>query len=564
MSRIVTCVATKTSVIVIFAHHDRKQEKVDLGEAANYQLSSPLGQAVQGFDVTFDADIPAAFITAAAGGDFLKHGDPYEIAVGDGHTQIGHCEGYVGSSLPPHLKELKKNLDGKLDEVTHAVGRVGAAASSIAGSSDESVTFPLMTQEVGYPPSPIANIGFGGGGMNGGSTFGAGMAAVKAISDVLGWKPKDNDPKAFVAALNASFTCKDFEGHAECVWTPRTYAVMADAAGGISGAQASLYSRAKDAVDRALVLLDGLYALRSDADPQDSESLKAIIKSQLTELVGELGLPSGPRVTRVDQLFFLLVNGLLNPQANQVQTDPDQVGGTLGTLREEFGLWTVTPPAGSNLLINRVDEEQNGTNYRILVDHVTSLRISWANNRQFFQRPVRTPFFGTQLVLLTRQLATVAESVGEVRFALDSVFIGPEERQILQIDFTANIVPPAHPTVPNPPNGASGQLADNAVNAGSMFVEEFLSWVERFAAEEGPRLIQDGGEFAVRNSLLPITIQLRNLIIAATPNNPVNNANLPQGYRSHRVIRALRELSQQLDSLAVLADPITHVIPSQV
>jgi len=553
MSRIVTCVATKTSVIVIFAHHDRKQEKVDLGEAANYQLSSPLGQAVQGLDVTFDADIPAAFITAAAGGDFLKHGDQYQITVGDGHTQIGHCEGYVGSSLPPHLKELKKNLDGKLDQVTGAV-------QSIGQTSAESVTFPFLTREVGDLQYPMSGSGSGGAG-NG---FGAGTAAMKAISDVLGWKPKDNDPKAFVAALTASFTCTDMEGHTECAWTPRTYAVMADAAGGISGAQASLYSRAKDAVDRSLLILDGLYALRNDADPQDSEALKAIIKSQLTELVGELGLSSGPRVTRMDQLFFLLVNGPLNPQANQVQTDPDQVGGALGTLRDEFGLWTITPPPGLHLLINKVDREQNATNYRILVDYVTSLRISWANNRQFFVRPVQTPFFGTQLVLLTRQLATVAESVGEVRFALDSVFIGPEERQILQVDFPANIAPPAHPTAPNGGNGASQQLANNAVNAGSMFVEEFLSWVERFAAEEGPRLIQDGGEFAVRTSFLPVTIQLRNLIIAATPNNPLNNGNLPLGYRSHRVIRALQELSTQLDSLAVLADPITHVIPSQV
>ena len=77
---------------------------------------------------------------------------------------------------------------------------------------------------------------------------------------MLGWKLKDGDPKGFTGALTQSFTLAEVEGHIESRWTPRTYAVQTDLSGGITGAQASVYSRAKDALDQSLPLLDGLYA----------------------------------------------------------------------------------------------------------------------------------------------------------------------------------------------------------------------------------------------------------------------------------------------------------------
>ena len=61
------------------------------------------------------------------------------------------------------------------------------------------------------------------------------------------------DPKGFLGALNQSFTVTEVEGHIESKWTPRTYAVQTDLAGGITGAQASLYSRAKDALISAFL-----------------------------------------------------------------------------------------------------------------------------------------------------------------------------------------------------------------------------------------------------------------------------------------------------------------------
>ena len=123
---------------------------------------------------------------------------------------------------------------------------------------------------------------------------------MSAVGDVLGWKVKAADPKGFVGALTASFACTDVEGHTQCTWTPRTYAVQTDLAGGITGAQASLYSRAQEALNQALPLLDGLYPLDPEADAEDVTALKGIARSQLTELVNELGVAGGPRISRVE------------------------------------------------------------------------------------------------------------------------------------------------------------------------------------------------------------------------------------------------------------------------
>src|SRR4051812_48032202 len=67
--------------------------------------------------------------------------------------------------------------------------------------------------------------------------------ASAVIRDVLGWRPRPQHPKAFAAALQASFTLSEVQGHVEATYVPRGFAVQADL-GGISGGQASLFSRA--------------------------------------------------------------------------------------------------------------------------------------------------------------------------------------------------------------------------------------------------------------------------------------------------------------------------------
>jgi hypothetical protein len=395
----------------------------------------------------------------------------------------------------------------EIEELTTAPGGF-ANLSGIRDSVENISTYPLLTQESGYGglPSAAATIPPG--------TAPLGQIVENTLRDVLGWRPKVNDYKAFVAALTQSFTCKEVEGRRVCTYTPRTFAVQVQAGlGAITGAQASLYARAKAALDQSLILIDRLKALAPAADPQNTEADRAMVRTELTELVNELGVEGGPRVQRVDALFELLrgpVNGT---------TDPLRVQGLLGQMRGNFGM------ARDHVLT--VEEEQNLSDFITLVDYVNSLKQSWDQQRQFFDRSgLVEPFLGTQLVHISWSLAVVAESVREAGFALDSVFLGGAERQTIELVF---------PTPGRP----------------SITVAEMLNWVERFASEEGPRLVQDAGKAGVR-AFFPTLDRLIDVVHnAQVP--PQDPRHLPAAYATARVQRALQELESHLRKTAELA-----------
>jgi len=341
-----------------------------------------------------------------------------------------------------------------------------------------------------------------------------GQTVESTLRSVLNWRSAgfNGDAKGFLAALNQSFTVKQIEGHTEVTWTPRSYAVQTGL-GALTGAQASIYTRAKAAFDQAGPLLAGLYALSPTADPQDVEAIRAIVLSSLTELVNELGIEGGPRVLRADDLF----QQLLGPDG---ETDPEHVKGHLGRLSRIFGL--------ERKWVNTIDQEQNLTNYLILVDYVLGLRMSWTTQRRFFTRGAGAdPFLGTQLVLVERSLAVVAQSVQDAYAAMDSVYVGKEERQVVELQY------------PNQP---------------SLFVAELLSWIDQVASTEGPQLIRDGGKMGVL-SFGP-TIGNLAFLAAGALIPPQTAAAMPPGYRTARVQRALQELAEHLDETSRLVNQI--------
>jgi hypothetical protein len=157
------------------------------------------------------------------------------------------------------------------------------------------------------------------------------------------------------------------------------------------------------------------------------------------------------------------------------------------------------------------------------------------------------PFLGTQLVLVSRDLEVVAESVHEVEFAMDSVFLGPSERQTLELRF--------------PPGSASGRLQRRrlASPGGSppMFVSELLTWVQRFATEEGRKLIDDGGKqgvVAFRPTIVLLEALVRDARVA--PAGAQDPTRMPAAYRRPRVQRALTELASQLADTAARVEQI--------
>jgi hypothetical protein len=409
-----------------------------------------------------------------------------------------------GTTVPGRPKGGPVVLDGN-----------GQAADQLRESAVDLTAYPILTEPINFQGAP-PSIGGGGGGGGGGGSLSQTVDA--AIRDVLNWRPKNNDPGGFSSALVQSFSLREFEGHTEWTWTPRSYTVQTDL-GAVTGAQASIFTRAKAALDQSLPLLAGLTALRRDVPDEDLNSIRDVVRSELTQLVNEFGVTSGPRVQRVDELFSLLLG------AAQI-TDPQQVGGELGILGNRFGL-----EAGR---VNTIDDEQNLTNYLILVDYVIGLRMSWIAQRPYFDGTAPQPFLGTQLVILSSDLEVVAESVREVMFAMDSVFIGPSERQTLPLDFSS-------------------------IGQPLMFVASFFDWIDRFASEEGPRLIQSGGKDGV-NAFKPVVADLARHARAALTvgygggqrvglqqtNGGASTPTLPPAYGTPRVQRSLQALADQL------------------
>jgi hypothetical protein len=403
-------------------------------------------------------------------------------------------------------------------------------------------SYPILTEEVGYPPSPLSRPGSGSPGRSsGGSQGGVGQAAMQAIGEVLGWKANAADAKGFLGALTQSFSLVELEGRTLSKWNPKSYTVQTDLAGGITGAQASLYTRAQVAQEKCLPLLDGLYALDPRADPEFVRALRDMAKSQIAEIVKQFGVVP-PSILRVNTYFSILLGAdrhQLRPEAiPEVLTDPDLIGGTLGDIRKIYGIY-FRRDHHDNPLSNSVLDEQNITNFRVISDYMTSLLLTWLGNYNYFKLTLghAPAFLGTQLILISRQFNVVAETVNEVRFALDSVFIGPNERQQLLLVFAGL---PGH-------------------ELPSMYLEDILTEIEGTVTDEGPRLIKEGGRIALRNNVQPVVQTLIDMVEGA--HNPANIFELPDGFRTPRVRRSLDDLRDQLNYLLTLAEQVGMPVP---
>jgi len=293
----------------------------------------------------------------------------------------------------------------------------------------------------------------------------------------------------------------------------------------MSTTQASLNATAKNALDKSLPLLDGLCPLNPRADPEQVAAIKAAVKNQLTGVVNELGFVGGPRTARVSQYFgLLLVNTDTGafPTATLI-TDPEKIGGTLGKLRDVLGF-----NFSNRDFVNSIGAEQNLSNFRIISDYVTSLAQSWINNLALFEPEVAQ----SPAMLLSRQFSVIAESVKEVRFALDSVFVGQSERQ------TTSVPLPEH------------------LSSESLSLEDLLSWISNFVTNEGPRLLQEGGPIAIAVSIVPL---LRRFLSAIShlPKSFGPSSPLPQAFFAPRVTVALARLEDELRSTLRLSESVS-------
>jgi hypothetical protein len=286
------------------------------------------------------------------------------------------------------------------------------------------------------------------------------------LRDVLGWRPRVEDPKAFVDALTASFRLITVQGHVEAQFVPRGYAVQADL-GAVSGGQASLYRRALISRTEILRILDGLTPLRSDGDVQDMEAYRALVRSAAERLVDEIGTAGGPRVDVIDN-YFRTLTGTVEPQDDATA---DTVAGQLGAMRDRFGLIDAN--------VNTVEEEGIRTSFWTLVDMVIDLQNAWDSQRGAFTGDSGKGFIGTELILLSRLMEATADQVDELESVFDSVLIGKSERRTLVLDSSTNLT-----------------------------LDGLLLWMRSFLGEEGRRIVEETGRDGIVSTFTPTVIKL--------------------------------------------------------
>ena len=90
-------------------------------------------------------------------------------------------------------------------------------------------------------------------------------------------------------------------------------------------------------------------------------------RSQMTEIVTELGTVGLPSILRIDTYFEILLGQHPTRNFDKVQFDPDKIGGTLGELRSTYGI-----KFRGNPFNNSIEDEQDITNFRVISDYMTS------------------------------------------------------------------------------------------------------------------------------------------------------------------------------------------------
>ncbi|HEX7265659.1 MAG TPA: hypothetical protein VF383_15890 [Candidatus Dormibacteraeota bacterium] len=397
---------------------------------------------------------------------------------------------------------------------------------TITDEIDEATAWPIMVSDglpwaagpqVPGPATPSSDLG---------------ASALSAIKNVLGWAYRPGaDPKTLVGALNQKFKAIPRQGRVDYEYQPsNSVAVQADL-GKVTGAQASLYTRAKASLDQMMILLAGLKPLLPDPDISEIEAIRSLVRNEINDVVQQLGAEGGPNVQLVDEAFTFLGGpswGADDISASGTSLSFRDVGGHLGALRHGFGF--------SNRWVNTIDEEQDLTNFIVLVDYVNTVYESWKANRKYFDGTETHAFMGTALIQVSRVLAVIAETVDEVCYVCNTVFLGPAERQTIQLTYGAG-----KPTI---------------------FFADLLEWVRGFAADEGRRIINESGKDGVQ-TFTRTARRLKQLVEGALKQEPDNDT-IPDAFRTRRIQVAIGNLAGQLEMAIKEARNIKRVPPPQI
>ena len=320
----------------------------------------------------------------------------------------------------------------------------------------------------------------------------------RAFAAVLGSDLDVNKPTAVIDRLNHVFKQTVVDGDIEYVWQPQpNYTVQTTNGTVLTGALASF----NQLVDSSLSTAETLFALVKPLVPTiakhkaDAEIavLRNLLKTLHTALHAQL-----PLQQRIEGLF-------------------KSVDQQLNRIRDDFGLHRAN--------IVTTDDEQVFASYRVGRSAVDKLRETFVQLRDEFGGTPK--FLGSQVVLLSNALSSLADTVDMAVNAMTALGYGPLEQRSLLLPL---------------PEGRRGTAP--------ISFDGLMSWLRSFTSES-KLLIDSGGTRGVM-AMTPDAQQLSELVRATASVNP----EVHRALRHPRIRRIMESLRLQLDDVVELAEGI--------
>jgi hypothetical protein len=345
----------------------------------------------------------------------------------------------------------------------------------------------------------------------------------RVLAQVLGRSPGRGDG-SFTSALEAAFPI-DCYGNISATPT-RSVVSMHVNGNGVAGNLASQLSVEQAALYRQAVTIAGdtqrvlaeLEPFAEIGDEQKIEALRALIRSELSELTQEFGRVDKPRPQRVEAYF----DQLIGPNGHVIQF------GHRAFLDRQLAVPTTT------------EDEGQLAGFELLRRYIDMLRTAWNNYNQP-QINQCFPAFSDRLTRAQTLLPSIAAALDTFMSSMSAVGFADAERRTEVARFTrlapANAIPP---------------LPD-------LTVGDLNEWIDRFANIEAQTVLSESGQYGLQS----VTDQADRLFLVLAPvlahvhvlgQNQIGNMPLLAQILTHeRVVWTLGELTATIQALANLA-----------
>jgi hypothetical protein len=418
---------------------------------------------------------------------------------------------------PPKPKHKPDANTEVLNDIANSFSRFAAyqqtAFDSGAARSSSSNDASAMSKQV---QSAIHRVL--GGGTAGGASF------IAALNNAFPSTMTSDGPQVLFTPSRSIVALNQPGGAVNAGYAPGSNGSGSGAASGYAGTlsarQANLYREASVVVGDGLRLLAGLTPFAPEAELDQVEALRALIRSELNALVEEFGRVDEPRTGRVQTYFSALKQNLAN----------------FG--RRSFLDGSVLPAT--------VDDEAQIAGLALLLNYVSTLNQAWNTYYQFDSLSASSFSLSERVERANILLPVVAQANNDFEAAMDSVNFTETDRRSMAARFDTLVPIVPKKLLPDP-------LLD-------MTVYDLTDWIDSYSSE-GLNILADSGQYG----LTFVTTQADAIfyvvagVVAAIQytekhlGTPGNSLMLEQVLSNERVLFALNNLLSQLNSLADLS-----------